>query len=171
MPWSQRAPQRVSTAPWCLSWKFSFTSDIILMWSTCWGPAQSLGVGWLTLLCSKATHSYCNFNILISQYTVRKAQVLNFRQPILLLLFPGPLMVIVEYCKHGNLSSYLKSKRGEYSPYKVNGVWPSHSSLKQTSDVVIAWPQTITQQRSPVRSHLNSATGFKTQIMILCNMH
>uniref|UniRef100_A0A8C2ZSD8 receptor protein-tyrosine kinase n=1 Tax=Cyclopterus lumpus TaxID=8103 RepID=A0A8C2ZSD8_CYCLU len=34
----------------------------------------------------------------------------------------GPLMVIVEYCKHGNLSSYLKSKRGEYSPYKVNVV-------------------------------------------------
>ncbi|XP_029285675.1 LOW QUALITY PROTEIN: vascular endothelial growth factor receptor 2 [Cottoperca gobio] len=32
---------------------------------------------------------------------------------------PGwPLMVIVEYCKNGNLSSYLKSKRGEYSPYK-----------------------------------------------------
>uniref|UniRef100_H3BW97 receptor protein-tyrosine kinase n=1 Tax=Tetraodon nigroviridis TaxID=99883 RepID=H3BW97_TETNG len=30
----------------------------------------------------------------------------------------GPLMVIVEYCKHGNLSSYLKTKRGEYSPYK-----------------------------------------------------
>uniref|UniRef100_A0A3P9HNY4 receptor protein-tyrosine kinase n=1 Tax=Oryzias latipes TaxID=8090 RepID=A0A3P9HNY4_ORYLA len=30
----------------------------------------------------------------------------------------GPLMVIVEYCKYGNLSSYLKSKRGEYSPYK-----------------------------------------------------
>lgn len=28
-------------------------------------------------------------------------------------------MVIVEYCKHGNLSSYLKSKRGEYSPYRV----------------------------------------------------
>ncbi|XP_056132265.1 vascular endothelial growth factor receptor 2 isoform X3 [Lampris incognitus] len=30
----------------------------------------------------------------------------------------GPLMVIVEYCKHGNLSSFLKSKRGEYSPFK-----------------------------------------------------
>ncbi|XP_072294427.1 vascular endothelial growth factor receptor 2 isoform X2 [Eucyclogobius newberryi] len=30
----------------------------------------------------------------------------------------GPLMVIVEYCKHGNISSYLKSKRGEYSPYR-----------------------------------------------------
>uniref|UniRef100_A0A6Q2XMS7 receptor protein-tyrosine kinase n=1 Tax=Esox lucius TaxID=8010 RepID=A0A6Q2XMS7_ESOLU len=36
---------------------------------------------------------------------------------------PGsPLMVIVEYCKHGNLSSYLKSKRGEYSPFK-SGLW------------------------------------------------
>ncbi|XP_015241062.1 PREDICTED: vascular endothelial growth factor receptor 2 [Cyprinodon variegatus] len=34
----------------------------------------------------------------------------------------GPLMVIVEYCKHGNLSSYLKSKRGEYSPYKKKQV-------------------------------------------------
>ncbi|XP_019937018.2 vascular endothelial growth factor receptor 2 isoform X2 [Paralichthys olivaceus] len=34
----------------------------------------------------------------------------------------GPLMVIVEYCKHGNLSSYLKSKRGEYSPYKKRRV-------------------------------------------------
>ncbi len=31
-------------------------------------------------------------------------------------------MVIVEYCKHGNLSIYLKSKRGEYSPYKVNSI-------------------------------------------------
>ncbi|KAJ3599918.1 hypothetical protein NHX12_033872 [Muraenolepis orangiensis] len=30
----------------------------------------------------------------------------------------GPLMVVVEYCKNGNLSSYLKSKRGEYSPFK-----------------------------------------------------
>lgn len=35
----------------------------------------------------------------------------------------GPLMVIVEYCKHGNLSSYLKSKRGEYSPFKVKEPW------------------------------------------------
>uniref|UniRef100_A0AAX7VUF1 receptor protein-tyrosine kinase n=1 Tax=Astatotilapia calliptera TaxID=8154 RepID=A0AAX7VUF1_ASTCA len=49
----------------------------------------------------------------------------------------GPLMVIVEYCKHGNLSSYLKSKRGEYSPYKVNyGIWvwgrlPSWTSAQE----------------------------------------
>lgn len=28
-------------------------------------------------------------------------------------------MVIVEYCKFGNLSAYLKSKRSEFIPYKV----------------------------------------------------
>ncbi len=40
-------------------------------------------------------------------------------------------MVIVEYCKHGNLSSYLKSKRGEYSPFKVNSI----INLVQTSKI------------------------------------
>ncbi|XP_059845200.1 vascular endothelial growth factor receptor 2 isoform X1 [Hypanus sabinus] len=30
----------------------------------------------------------------------------------------GPLMVIVEYCKYGNLSNYLRSKRNDYVPYK-----------------------------------------------------
>uniref|UniRef100_A0A8C3KSR5 receptor protein-tyrosine kinase n=1 Tax=Calidris pygmaea TaxID=425635 RepID=A0A8C3KSR5_9CHAR len=30
----------------------------------------------------------------------------------------GPLMVIVEYCKFGNLSAYLRSKRSEFVPYK-----------------------------------------------------
>uniref|UniRef100_A0A673AZV4 receptor protein-tyrosine kinase n=1 Tax=Sphaeramia orbicularis TaxID=375764 RepID=A0A673AZV4_9TELE len=43
----------------------------------------------------------------------------------------GPLMVIVEYCKHGNLSSYLKSKRGEYSPYKR---WASAEEDVKSSD-------------------------------------
>lgn len=32
---------------------------------------------------------------------------------------PGPLMVIVEYCKYGNLSNYLKSKRNLFCPNKV----------------------------------------------------
>nr|XP_045380934.1 vascular endothelial growth factor receptor 2 [Camelus bactrianus] len=31
----------------------------------------------------------------------------------------GPLMVIVEFCKFGNLSTYLRSKRNEFVPYKV----------------------------------------------------
>ncbi|XP_018598781.2 vascular endothelial growth factor receptor kdr-like isoform X2 [Scleropages formosus] len=30
----------------------------------------------------------------------------------------GPLMVIVEYCKYGNLSNYLRSKRGDFIVYK-----------------------------------------------------
>ncbi|XP_067891290.1 vascular endothelial growth factor receptor 2 isoform X2 [Heterodontus francisci] len=30
----------------------------------------------------------------------------------------GPLMVIVEFCKYGNLSNYLRSKRNNYVPYK-----------------------------------------------------
>ncbi|XP_041430653.1 vascular endothelial growth factor receptor kdr-like [Xenopus laevis] len=30
----------------------------------------------------------------------------------------GPLMVIVEYCKYGNLSNYLRSKRGDFIAYK-----------------------------------------------------
>ncbi|OCT96852.1 vascular endothelial growth factor receptor 2 isoform X2 [Xenopus laevis] len=31
----------------------------------------------------------------------------------------GPLMVIVEYCKYGNLSAYLRSKRSEFVLYKT----------------------------------------------------
>uniref|UniRef100_A0A452TI79 Vascular endothelial growth factor receptor 2 n=1 Tax=Ursus maritimus TaxID=29073 RepID=A0A452TI79_URSMA len=31
----------------------------------------------------------------------------------------GPLMVIVEFCKFGNLSTYLRSKRNEFVPYKI----------------------------------------------------
>ncbi|XP_073497144.1 vascular endothelial growth factor receptor kdr-like [Phyllobates terribilis] len=30
----------------------------------------------------------------------------------------GPLMVVVEYCKYGNLSNYLRSKRGDFIAYK-----------------------------------------------------
>ncbi|XP_055967270.1 vascular endothelial growth factor receptor 2 isoform X1 [Sorex fumeus] len=33
----------------------------------------------------------------------------------------GPLMVIVEFCKFGNLSTYLRSKRNEFIPYKSKG--------------------------------------------------
>ncbi|KAM5145704.1 vascular endothelial growth factor receptor kdr-like [Mantella aurantiaca] len=30
----------------------------------------------------------------------------------------GPLMIVVEYCKNGNLSNYLRSKRGDFIAYK-----------------------------------------------------
>lgn len=32
----------------------------------------------------------------------------------------GPLMVIVEFCKYGNLSNYLRTKREGFSPYRVS---------------------------------------------------
>ncbi len=31
-----------------------------------------------------------------------------------------PLMIIVEYCKYGNLSNYLRSRRGDFVVYKVS---------------------------------------------------
>uniref|UniRef100_A0A8C8VQC6 Vascular endothelial growth factor receptor 3 n=1 Tax=Pelusios castaneus TaxID=367368 RepID=A0A8C8VQC6_9SAUR len=34
----------------------------------------------------------------------------------------GPLMVIVEFCKYGNLSNYLRTKREGFSPYRVRTV-------------------------------------------------
>lgn len=34
---------------------------------------------------------------------------------------PGPLMVIVEFCKYGNLSNFLRAKREAFSPYAVSG--------------------------------------------------
>lgn len=35
---------------------------------------------------------------------------------------PGPLMVIVEYCKYGNLSNFLRAKREFFLPYRVSKV-------------------------------------------------
>lgn len=32
----------------------------------------------------------------------------------------GPLMVIVEYCKYGNLSNFLRAKREFFLPYRVS---------------------------------------------------
>lgn len=35
-------------------------------------------------------------------------------------VWSGPLMIIVEYCKYGNLSNYLRSRRGDFVVYKVS---------------------------------------------------
>lgn len=47
-------------------------------------------------------------------------------------VFLGPLMVIVEYCKYGNLSNYLRGKRGDFIAYKVKKLKlqasPSHKA-------------------------------------------
>lgn len=68
-------------------------------------------------------------------------------QPFLLLSFNnwfdlhlGPLMIIVEFCKYGNLSNYLRSKRGDFVVYKVS----SDTSCSFSSDLtwwVQYWPE------------------------------
>nr|XP_008109887.1 PREDICTED: vascular endothelial growth factor receptor 2 [Anolis carolinensis] len=51
----------------------------------------------------------------------------------------GPLMVIVEYCKFGNLSVYLRSKRNDFIPYKTKNVRFRHENgeeLKKRLDSI-----------------------------------
>ncbi|KAL4648250.1 vascular endothelial growth factor receptor kdr-like isoform X2 [Arapaima gigas] len=47
----------------------------------------------------------------------------------------GPLMVIVEYCKYGNLSNYLRSKRGDFIVYKAVGLG-SGCELSDLSELI-----------------------------------
>uniref|UniRef100_A0A8C9W6B1 receptor protein-tyrosine kinase n=1 Tax=Scleropages formosus TaxID=113540 RepID=A0A8C9W6B1_SCLFO len=53
----------------------------------------------------------------------------------------GPLMVIVEYCKYGNLSSYLKSRRAEYRPFKVPC---AGTALLMASSYLSGWAEDAT---------------------------
>lgn len=46
----------------------------------------------------------------------------------------GPLMLIVEYCKYGNLSNYLRSRRGDFVVYKV-----SRTSLVHLCNDITWW--------------------------------
>ncbi|NXU84264.1 VGFR1 factor, partial [Xiphorhynchus elegans] len=46
---------------------------------------------------------------------------------------PGPLMVIVEYCKYGNLSNYLKSKRNFFCPNKDSSL--QAEPMKEKKDI------------------------------------
>uniref|UniRef100_A0A6I8N2D2 receptor protein-tyrosine kinase n=1 Tax=Ornithorhynchus anatinus TaxID=9258 RepID=A0A6I8N2D2_ORNAN len=46
----------------------------------------------------------------------------------------GPLMVIVEFCKYGNLSNYLRGKRGDFIAFKSQeGSEPGEKSLEDSS--------------------------------------
>ncbi|NXY49116.1 VGFR4 factor, partial [Ceuthmochares aereus] len=47
----------------------------------------------------------------------------------------GPLMVIVEYCKYGNLSNYLRGKRGDFVAYKENSDQAEKSLDESNSDL------------------------------------
>ncbi|XP_048365783.1 vascular endothelial growth factor receptor 2 isoform X2 [Sphaerodactylus townsendi] len=47
----------------------------------------------------------------------------------------GPLMVIVEYCKFGNLSVYLRSKRSDFVPYKTKNARYRHVKDNHVGEV------------------------------------
>lgn len=59
-----------------------------------------------------------DFNALLSLFTNHYSLVSFFE--FCASFFSGPLMMIVEYCKYGNLSNYLRSKRADFIVYKVN---------------------------------------------------
>ncbi|RXM27295.1 Vascular endothelial growth factor receptor 3 [Acipenser ruthenus] len=61
----------------------------------------------------------------------------------------GPLMVIVEYCKYGNLSNYLRTKREGFLPYR--GSWGSVSVF-----LLLSWQDRSPKMRSQVRSMMEA---------------
>ncbi|KAM6220893.1 vascular endothelial growth factor receptor 2 [Rhynchocyon petersi] len=68
----------------------------------------------------------------------------------------GPLMVIVEYCKYGNLSTYLRGKRNEFIPYKTKG-----ARFRQGKDYVGEIPVDLKRRLDSITSSQSSASsGF-----------
>ncbi|XP_006868116.1 PREDICTED: vascular endothelial growth factor receptor 2 [Chrysochloris asiatica] len=68
----------------------------------------------------------------------------------------GPLMVIVEFCKFGNLSTYLRSKRNEFIPYKTKG-----ARFRQGKDYVGEIPVDLKRRLDSITSSQSSASsGF-----------
>ncbi|XP_006898161.1 PREDICTED: vascular endothelial growth factor receptor 2-like [Elephantulus edwardii] len=68
----------------------------------------------------------------------------------------GPLMVIVEFCKFGNLSTYLRGKRNEFIPYKTKG-----ARFRQGKDYVGEIPVDLKRRLDSITSSQSSASsGF-----------
>lgn len=85
-------------------------------------------------------HYYCHYRIYRSIVFLKDAKILPVSLGLGLIgvcfwplfLFPwiiirgmipsltGPLMMIVEFCKYGNLSNYLRGKRDDFLVYKVS---------------------------------------------------
>lgn len=85
-------------------------------------------------------HYYCDYKIYRSIVFLKDAKILPVSLGLGLIgicfwplfLFPwiiirgmipsltGPLMMIVEFCKYGNLSNYLRGKRDDFLVYKVS---------------------------------------------------
>ncbi|EGW02712.1 Vascular endothelial growth factor receptor 2 [Cricetulus griseus] len=68
----------------------------------------------------------------------------------------GPLMVIVEFCKFGNLSTYLRGKRNEFVPYKSKG-----ARFRQGKDYVGELSVDLKRRLDSITSSQSSASsGF-----------
>lgn len=79
------------------------------MWSTFLEPAPNLEVS----LFRRHTISKIPFHYLhCGSHTVESLTWI--------ITSTGPLMMIVEFCKYGNLSNYLRSKRDDFIVYKVS---------------------------------------------------
>ena len=98
----QTAPRPASTRPWCPSWRSWSTSVTTWTWWTWWGPAPSQMVGEGERRWVPAAGVCCTSTINAASAP------------------PGPLMVVVEYCKYGNLSNFLRAKREFFLPYRVS---------------------------------------------------
>ncbi|XP_054851926.1 vascular endothelial growth factor receptor kdr-like isoform X2 [Eublepharis macularius] len=71
----------------------------------------------------------------------------------------GPLMVIVEYCKYGNLSNYLRGKRGDFIAYKPQE--NSDSGEKGLAESISDLTELIKRRLESVASTGSSASsGF-----------
>ncbi|KAG8541986.1 hypothetical protein GDO81_027723 [Engystomops pustulosus] len=68
----------------------------------------------------------------------------------------GPLMVIVEYCRFGNLSTYLRSKRNDFVLYKTKSV-----RYRQAKHHYVETPRDLKKRLDSIASSQSSASsGF-----------
>lgn len=79
------------------------------------------------------------------------------------LSFSGPLMVIVEYCKYGNLSNYLRGKRGDFIAYKVRKWDFSQSQGRESTTTDKSW---IYSALAPKLLGVSRGTWFSLHISI-----
>ncbi|XP_077158113.1 vascular endothelial growth factor receptor 2 [Paroedura picta] len=75
----------------------------------------------------------------------------------------GPLMVIVEYCKFGNLSVYLRSKRADFVPYKIKNIsyrYGKHNRVGEVPADPKRCPDGIASSQSSTSSGFGEERSF-----------
>lgn len=100
---------------------------------------------------------------------------------MLRLAHTGPLMVIVEYCKYGNLSNFLRAKREFFLPYRVTAscchrhfVWTQLFSFHFTCLKPIALPIKLCIDGvffHPIMISINSSAVWRPQKMLLFHFY